>query len=415
MANNAFIESAVLFKLTEKENFDKFNFSVNDFYVHADAYKFITKHYDEEAELPSVEVLQAEFPNLDISSKSHNFNQALKQFKESSIKQQAIQVFRNATTLLDENPQRAVSHILTSLSNIKIGVDENIDLYNSGNLSRLEEYKTRVDKRNRNGTSLMGIPTSFQSLNDYGVGWMPGELISMFARPTIGKTWMCVHSVATAIKAGFKTLFISTEMPAQSINMRLDVVLAYMMGYNLSHSSLRRGDKIDEEEYTKFLTHANQKSLLICDGISGKVSITIEDIATLIRQHKPEFVVIDGVYLLSTGVSKKQAWEQSHELFYGLKNLAISTEIPIMVSTQATREVADEYTHPKTNQVAFGDALFRAADVVISMCTVSENEQDKRSVFFQKYRDGELLKNLTVMHWDVDNGNIEERPEYENY
>ena len=86
-----------------------------------------------------------------------------------------------------------------------------------------------------------------------------------------------------------------------------------------------------------------------------------------------------------------------------------------MVSTQATREVADEYTHPKTNQVAFGDALFRAADVVISMCTVSENEQDKRSVFFQKYRDGELLKNLTVMHWDVDNGNIEERPEYENY
>ena len=300
MANNAFIESAVLFKLTEKENFDKFNFSVNDFYVHADAYKFITKHYDEEAELPSVEVLQAEFPNLDISSKSHNFNQALKQFKESSIKQQAIQVFRNATTLLDENPQRAVSHILTSLSNIKIGVDENIDLYNSGNLSRLEEYKTRVDKRNRNGTSLMGIPTSFQSLNDYGVGWMPGELISMFARPTIGKTWMCVHSVATAIKAGFKTLFISTEMPAQSINMRLDVVLAYMMGYNLSHSSLRRGDKIDEEEYTKFLTHANQKSLLICDGISGKVSITIEDIATLLRQHKPEFVVIDGVYLLST-------------------------------------------------------------------------------------------------------------------
>ena len=415
MASNAFIESAILFKLTKKENFEKFAFSVKDFYVHASAYGFLTKYYDQHTLLPSVDVLQEEYPDLDTSSMTANFEYALKQFEDATLRQQTIQVFRNADNLIAENPQRALSNILTGISNIRIGMDDNINLYNAGNLDRLEEYKTRVTERNRNDSGLMGIPTSFQSINEFGVGWMPGELISMFARPTIGKTWMCVHSVATAIREGFKTLFISTEMPTRSISMRLDVVLANMMGYKLSHSAIRRGDKINEEEYTRFLSAAAQRSLLVCDGISGQVSITLDDIATLIRQNKPEFVVIDGVYLLSTGTSKKQAWEQSHELFYGLKNLAISTEIPIMVSTQATREVADEFTHPKTSQVAFGDALFRAADVVISMCTLSQIETDKRSVYFQKYRDGELLKNLTVMHWDVDNGNIVERPEYENF
>jgi replicative DNA helicase len=414
MASPEFIESAVLFKLTKKENFNKFKFSVQDFHLYAKQYKFIAQYVDRCGSPPSVEVLHNEFPELDESSKTQKFEFALEQFEEASIGRQTIRAFRDVDSIINENPKQALSNILTSLANIRVGMDRNLDLYNSGSLDRLEEYRDRVDKRNKNASGLMGIPTSFTSLNDVGVGWMPGELISVFARPTIGKTWMCIHSAATAIREGFKTLLISTEMPTQSMNMRLDVVLANMMGYNLSHSALRRGDKINEAEYIDFLSKADQKSLLVCDGISGHISITLEDISNLIRQNKPEFVVIDGVYLLNTGTSKKQAWEQSHELFYGLKNLAISMEIPIMVTTQATREVVDEFTHPKTNQVAFGDALFRAADVVISMCTLSEIEDDKRSISFQKYRDGELMKDLTVMHWDVDNGNIEERPDYLN-
>ena len=55
---------------------------------------------------------------------------------------------------------------------------------------------------------------------------MDGDLIAMFARPTVGKTWMCAEMAATAMLAGIKTLFISTEMSTQSIMMRLDVILA---------------------------------------------------------------------------------------------------------------------------------------------------------------------------------------------
>ena len=85
---------------------------------------------------------------------------------------------------------------------------------------------------------MMGIPTSFESINNIGVGWMPGELISLFARPAMGKSWLCVHGAAVAMMAGDKTLLISTEMPTNSISLRTDIVLANMKGYDFSHKAL---------------------------------------------------------------------------------------------------------------------------------------------------------------------------------
>ena len=172
------------------------------------------------------------------------------------------------------------------------------------------------------------------------------------------------------------------------------------------------------------MINSNKKDLLVCDHISGQMGISLESIAGLVRKHNPEFVVIDGVYLLSTQDSRKAAWEQSHALFYGLKNLATSTNTPIMVSTQATREASNMFAPPRADQVAFGDALIRAADVAISMCAVANDSMEsssldqkgidnKRLVQFQKYRDGELPRDKTYMEWSVNNGDIREIPEYD--
>ena len=110
-------------------------------------------------------------------------------------------------------------------------------------------------------------------------------------------------------------------------------------------------------------------------------------------------------------------WEQSHALFYGIKNLSLSFNIPIVVSTQATREAADTSAFPRPDHVAFGDALIRAADVAIAMRKpesetssgiIFSGENRKRDLKFQKYRDGELPSYEVSLKWDVDKGIIEE-------
>ena len=53
----------------------------------------------------------------------------------------------------------------------------------------------------------------------------------------------------------------------------------------------------------------------------------------------------------------------------------------------------------------------RAADVVLSMCQL-ENDESKRILEVQKYREGELAGKLLAMDWNVNNGTIKELPNF---
>ena len=255
---------------------------------------------------------------------------------------------------------------------------------------------------------MIGIRTPFRTINATGMGWQPGELVSFFARPTVGKTWLCVKIACEAALQGKKTLLISTEMTKQSIGMRVDVVMSNMMGIKLSHHAIRTGSQMDTALYKKFLQSNNRKNLMISDSISGEESISMSGISGLIRKYRPDICIIDGVYLVSTAVSNRAAWEQSHSLFYGLKNFALANNMTIVAATQATREAgANLFQPPGPNQVAFGDALIRASDVALSMCLV-ENFPQLRDVQFQKFRDGVLGSDLATLKWDVNQGLITE-------
>ena len=423
MASFEYIESALIFNLDTKLNLRSFKHTAKDFAIHGDAYTFVLQHFDKYGEFPSTESLAENFPTLDKTANSVNFDYALEEFKNHLLQRKVRQAVNQQVNLINENPKKAITNLMVGLTDIEVIYDEDVQAYDKGDTTRLSEWRERTERRQM-GDGLMGVPTSFKTINSTGVGWMPGELVAMFARPTIGKTWMCVHSAATAVSKGFRTLLISTEMPQTAINMRVDVVLSKIMGYDFSHIALRHGEPIDEEQYEKFLKESDTESLLVCDHISGQMGISLESIAGLVRKHNPEFVVIDGVYLVATSDSKKAAWEQSHALFYGLKNLATATNTPIMVSTQATRDASNMFTPPRADQVAFGDALIRAADVAIAMCAVANDSVDasslmqkaadtKRLVQFQKYRDGELPRDTTYMEWSVNNGDIRELPEYD--
>jgi len=411
MQSFEYIESGVLFNLTDPANFKNFRYTGKDFAKHGEVHTFIINYVDQYKETPSVATLVENYPTLDPSAQTLNYDYAVDQFKDQVVYRKIVSSIQSQKELLKDNPTKALSSIISNLGDVEIETDEDVAIYNDGTSGRLEEWRERTNKR-KMGEGLMGIPTPFKSFNGTGVGWMPGELIAMFARPTVGKTWMCVEAAATAVMNGHKTLLVSTEMTTSAISLRADVVLAKKMGYDFSHKALRNGDPIDENSYRDFLKELNGRSLLVCDHIEGEATISIESIARLIRKHSPDFVVLDGIYLISSGDGKKAMWEQSHALFYGMKNLCLSTNTAIWVSTQATREASNMFEPPRADQVAFGDALIRAADVAMAMCLVEDND-DKRLMQIQKYRDGVLPSEEYYLHWDVDCGKIYEDEEFE--
>ena len=402
-----FIESGIIFGLDSFENLKKFKHPTKDFAKHGDAYQFVLKYVDDYGELPSVEHVSENYPTLDPSATTLNLDYAMNKFKDQVLYRQIVNVFNTNKEILKESPKKAFAQISHSLNDISIIYDEEVVSYNNGkSMERFDDWKERTNKR-KMGDGLMGIRTPFKSLNNMGVGWMPGELISLFARPTVGKTWMSVLVAVTAALAGHKTLLISTEMPVSAISLRSDVVMANLMGYNLSHKALRNGDPIDEKAYQKFLGELNQQNMLICDHISGEGSITMEGISGLVRKHTPELIVLDGIYLVTTGLATKAMWEQSHALFYAMKGLCLSQNVSMFVTTQANRDAANVYNPPQPETVAFGDALLRASDVTLSMARV-ENDEQKRLIQYQKYRDSEINVDTSLLEWNVDRGHIEE-------
>ena len=417
MENNEFIESGLIFNLNSKVALRKFKYSPSDFAKHGEVFKWLLDYVDTTNEFPSHALLEDNFPALNPEAAETNIDYLISVFKNQVTFRGAVKAFQTNKDLLQENAPEAISKISSLLDDVMIHHDDDIVEYDKGSDERFKEWsKRKEEKDNKDG--LRGIKTPFSILNNMGVGWLPGELIAFYARPTVGKTWMCVDIAATAVKEGVKTLLVSTEMPVDAISLRLDVVLARKMGYNFSHNNLRTGGEIDEEKYKEFLEKSNARNLLICDHIEGESSISLEGIASLIRKYNPELVVLDGIYLVSTRTAnKKQMWEQSHALFYGIKNLSLSFNIPIVVSTQATREAADTSAFPRPDHVAFGDALIRAADVAIAMRKpesetssgiIFSGENRKRDLKFQKYRDGELPSYEVSLKWDVDKGIIEE-------
>ena len=195
-------------------------------------------------------------------------------------------------------------------------------------------------------------------------------------------------------------------MPANQIALRIDVVLGNMLGYNFSHDAMRRGEGLDEKEYEKFLTEIENKNMLVCDHIEQS-AISLPGITSLVRKYRPKVLIIDGIQLLSSGSRNNSSWEKMGDLFYGVKNLCMTHDLVGVISTQANRNASDLFRSPRANEVALGDALLQASDVAMSMSLV-ENEDNKRQIQLQKYRDGIPPVNAVTMDWDVDIGLISE-------
>ncbi|MBI2020104.1 AAA family ATPase [Candidatus Daviesbacteria bacterium] len=405
MESYNYIESGIVFSLKDRRSLEKFKYQSKDFSVHQKTIDFVLNYSENYENFPTEALLLEKFPDLDKNAVGLDIEYCLQEFDKQLIFRKTVEVINSNKDLLKSEPKNAIKKILSGLEDVELSFDDDIEIYDNGALSRLEDYNKKVELRNK-GLKTLGIPTSFKTINRTTIGWMKGDLVSIFARPGIGKTFLLIHAAAVAYKFGFKVLFISTEMSKAAINARMDVMLGKMYGYDFSHTSIRRGEGLDKEKYKEFLTKLNSKRLIVLDSIERN-AITYNGIASKVRKYKPDLLVLDGIQLIASEKSSNAVWEKMFNLFYGIKTLSLSSQITSIVSTQANRKAADLFVPPKVAEVAFGDALIQASDYAMSLCRV-RNEPLQLLVQFQKFRDEAFPADYVTMHWDVDKGDIKE-------
>jgi len=404
-----FVESGLILAIQSLA--DLYNISVKkgDFAHHGEAYEFVSAYLEEREGIPTPALLSEKF-NIDQKAAGMDIEYARAEFSKG-VK------FRGIAAAINENrsglqtdPDKFLPVMQQQLADIERNLDDDVQIYDNGSLERLESYRERKRLRNT-GLKIIGVPTPFSSINATGLGWLEGNLISAFARPGIGKSWMCCKIAAVAASRGFRTLLISTEMPKAEMDLRMDVVLGNMLKFKLSHRALKRGDPIDEDEYNFYHTTAATEKLFFVDHIENE-GLSPESIGNMVKKYKPVFVVIDGSYLLDADTRRSAQWEKNDDIYKALKRMCIVQKLAMFTTTQANRNSARIFSPPKAEDVAYGDALLRNSDIVFSMCRI-EDEPDTILTHWQKFRDTEIPLEYLKMTWDVDSGNIRQKNDSE--
>ena len=410
----SFIESGIILNTRFVEDFKSHNFNAKDFVILGDVYNFILEYSDVYQVLPTLETLYDKFNDLEEDAEGGSLTYFIKTFNDQTITRKAADIIKEEGKKLISTPRIAVGNIVSRLEKINQDHDEEVYIHDGQEASE-RRFKDFLNRRsileNKKGMKLLGVPTPIARINSFGIGVQGGEICSLVARPAVGKSWFSVKAAALNAHLGNRTMIVTAELPAEQIAIRFDVFLAKLKGYEFSHKALKIGSKeIDEDEYQKFLKESSKDrgNLIIVDHISD-FGLSIKGISSLVRQHRPSVLVVDNMELLTSdsGNYNKAMWERMSEVYYGLKHLSVANDLAVFTTIQANRDASDPFKPPGRTEIAAGDAMLRASDMVFSMC-LSRDGDNKRLIAFQKMRDLPDVIDYVTMDFNPDIGIFEQ-------
>ncbi len=151
-------------------------------------------------------------------------------------------------------------------------------------------------ERALNDGGMRGVPSGFPDLDRLCMGWQPGELAIIAGRTSMGKTSFALASAWHAAAAGESVLFVSMEMAATDIALRVACIEA-----RLSFHSVRSG-RLTEVETRRLLQAigAIERSGFAIDDRARNVHDIRNSVRTLVNgASKVGLIVVDYLQLMT--------------------------------------------------------------------------------------------------------------------
>lgn len=180
-----------------------------------------------------------------------------------------------------------------------------------------------------------GPTTGLYDLDALLVGFRPGTLAVVAARPGMGKTsFACQVAINIARKAG-RVLIFSLEMPADDIAERIITQVGGM--------STKLGAKVDEDTYRK-LSNAAELAYNLGIHVDDKSGASVPYVASVARRLIKEFgglacIIVD--FLQRMSAPKRRGPENRVQevslISRGLADLAKDLGVPVIALSQLSR------------------------------------------------------------------------------
>ncbi len=232
-----------------------------------------------------------------------------------------------------------------------------------------------------------GIPTGWRDFDEAIGGYQKGDLVSWVARMGVGKSYLLIKQAVSAWEAGYNVLFVTMEMSITQITRRI-----VGLGSGINPDYIRKGS-LDTygvqrlERYVRDMVHADRFNIF-----AGSFSKKVSDLELLVHELSPDIIFVDGAYLMRPDVMPKSGAriERVAEVYDELKKLTITSDRPIITTSQFSRQAGKRGKDGSLETISFSDAIAMHSSIVLSIKEGSPPyEKTRRDIEILKGREGE--------------------------
>ena len=255
----------------------------------------------------------------------------------------------------------------------------------------------RIEKLHQGERGLRGVSTGFDELDNYLSGLQRSDFIILGARPSLGKTALCLDIARNAaIKTKTPVGIFSLEMSRDQVIDRLIAAEAQVALWKLRTGRL--SDDIEFEMIQEALDRLSQAPIFIDDTPSANV-IQIRSMARRLQAERGlGLLIVDYLQLIQPRIHSDNMVYAMTEVSRGLKGLARELEVPILAAAQLSRAVEQrDVKIPRLSDLRESGSLEQEADVVLFIYRKDRDkfdssleEQNTAEIIIAKHRNGPL-------------------------
>ena len=220
-----------------------------------------------------------------------------------------------------------------------------------------------IEKLQSRKELVTGVPTGFTDLDEMTSGLQPSDLIIVAARPSMGKTSLCLNIAQhVGTKTDMTVGVFSLEMSKEQLFLRLLTGEARIDAHRL------RGGFLGEKDWGRLSTAIgtlSEAKIFIDDTPSIGVLEMRAKCRRLKSEHGLHLVIIDYIQLMQGRGRFENRTLEVASISRSLKGLAKELSVPIVVLSQLSRAPESRSDHrPQLSDLRESGALEQDADVV---------------------------------------------------
>ena len=244
----------------------------------------------------------------------------------------------------------------------------------SKTIDNIEELATK-------DSALVGLTSGFPDIDNKTLGFCPGQLIIVAARPAMGKSaFMLNMATNAALKENAAVVYFSLEMSKDELAGRI------LASEALVDSQKIRNGKLDDTDWIN-LTNASSTisnaKILLDDSVGYTPSELRARCRRLKMEHDIKLIVIDYLQLMNAGRVTNSRQQDISEISRSLKMLAKEIGVPIIAASQLSRSPDQREEHrPMLADLRESGSIEQDADIVMFIYRdeVYNKDTDKKNI-----------------------------------